>query len=664
VRAGGLHDELPDRRVGGFLGRPGLVGHRRGPTESDIACIGAGWSVELPDGGAVTVKGLKTASQLFLRQSSLTILNSQIQGAATAAFFVDEGSSITIGGGTGYLTLDGGALAGSGDVYGSVSGASSISAGDPGVTGVGVLTVHGNLILDATSVPVDLSGDGKVPGIGHDRIAVTGSLATTANTVVDVLAGVTFAPVAHTTISPFTASSVSGTPYVNVPDYGGTGTYLAATSDGAGLDVYVTDCDPWVYGPYGTYTSSLAGKDLRLCQLYTSSFAGVDLTSANLSQAVLWDASFAGADLTGADLTRAQVGGADLSTATLTGLRSGSTQGLPILPAGWAAIGGYLVGPGADLTGADLAGLDLSGFDLTGATLTGADLTGTDLTGALLARVRSGGVVGTPATLPVGWQLRSGFLAGLRADFTGADLAGVDLSGLWLDFADFTGANVEGTNLTSSLARVRSGATVGTPSALPANWHIRGGFLVGPAADLEGKTLTGTDLRNVDLSQATFNGATLVDVALGGSNWTQTATTGIKGKNVSGVPAVMAPGLVIVSGYFIGATVNLSGEALGSINLTNRNLEGANLANASISAGNLTGLNLRSANLSGATITNSIVDGLVMTGANLGGLPIGATFGSGLRYAGTSSPMTAPAGWVVNLTAVFPAPRFNLLRQS
>ena len=58
------------------------------PTESDVACIGAGWNVELPAGGAVTVKGLKTASSLILNQSSLTILNSQIQGAATARFFL------------------------------------------------------------------------------------------------------------------------------------------------------------------------------------------------------------------------------------------------------------------------------------------------------------------------------------------------------------------------------------------------------------------------------------------------------------------------------------------------------------------------------------------------------------------------------------------------
>jgi len=656
------------------------------PTASDIACIGAGWNVELPVGGAVTVKGLKTASNLVLAQSSLTILNSQIQGAPTARFFLGQGSSITIRGGTGNLTLDGGELSGSGDVHGTVSGASKVSPGDPFGTDVGVLTVHGDLILDATVVPIDLSGNGTVAGVGHDRVAVTGALTTTANTVVDIRAGATFAPVAHTTISPFTATSVSGSPQVGVPDYGGTGTYLARSSAGTGFDLYGTDCDPWTYGPYTTYTASLAGKDLRLCQLYTSSFAGVDLSAADLSEAILWDASFTSANLTGADLTRAEVGGADLSTATLTGIRSGSTQGVPLLPAGWSAVGGYLVGPGANLTGvdlteldltgvslagtnltgADLSGIDLTGKDLTGATLTGADVTGTNLTGTVLTGLRSGAVVGTPAALPAGWFLRSGFLAGPGADFAAANLVGVNLSGVNLAGSDFSGANVNGANLNANLAGVRSGATVGNPSALPLSWWIRGGFLVGPQADLSGKTLTGTNLSSVNLSGATFTNATLVNVNVSGSNWFGANAIGIKGKNLTGFPSTMPPNLDVVSGFFFGPNVNLSGEVLQNLDLTARvySLAGANLTNTGITSSNLYRLQLQNANLTGATITNSFISLMNMTGANMGGLPVGATFGSGLNYNGTLTTMTPPAGWVLQATGIFGSPPYRLLRQS
>ena len=140
------------------------------PTESDIACIGAGWNVELPAGGAVTVKGLKTASSLILNQTAHHPQQPD-PGSGDGPLLPGRGSSISIGGGTGNLTLDGGALEGSGDVHGSVSGASRVSPGDPTGTGVGVLTIHGDLVLDATAVPIDLSGNGIVAGIGHDRIA-------------------------------------------------------------------------------------------------------------------------------------------------------------------------------------------------------------------------------------------------------------------------------------------------------------------------------------------------------------------------------------------------------------------------------------------------------------------------------------------------------------
>jgi len=63
----------------------------------------------------------------------------------------------------------------------------------------------------------------------------------------------------------------------------------------------------------------------------------------------------------------------------------------------WKLIGGYLVGPDADLTGAALAGKSLVGADLTNAIITNANLTGAKLTGAT-----GTGIKWTGATCPDG----------------------------------------------------------------------------------------------------------------------------------------------------------------------------------------------------------------------------------------------------------------------
>ncbi|WP_062529610.1 pentapeptide repeat-containing protein [Demequina rhizosphaerae] len=84
--------------------------------------------------------------------------------------------------------------------------------------------------------------------------------------------------------------------------------------------------------------------------LAEAQLSGLDLSGADLSDAVLAGAELKGTDLSGADLSEADLSGADLS--------------------------------GADLTGASLAEADLSRADLSGADLTGADLTEVDAAGA------------------------------------------------------------------------------------------------------------------------------------------------------------------------------------------------------------------------------------------------------------------------------------------
>ena len=105
-------------------------------------------------------------------------------------------------------------------------------------------------------------------------------------------------------------------------------------------------------------------------------------------------------------------------------------------PDGTGSVNGYQIGPNVDLMEADLTGADLTGADLTGANLSdanlsnanlsNANLTAADLRGANLTGVKSGGITGTPFTLPTGWAtgwvLINGYLIGSGANLANANM--------------------------------------------------------------------------------------------------------------------------------------------------------------------------------------------------------------------------------------------------
>ncbi|MEE8431093.1 MAG: pentapeptide repeat-containing protein [Candidatus Desulfatibia sp.] len=98
-------------------------------------------------------------------------------------------------------------------------------------------------------------------------------------------------------------------------------------------------------------------------------------------------------------------------------------------------VGGYRIGPGADLRKADLKEADLTSANLRKADLWRADLREANLTRADLA----------------GANLIEAYLRGVRlreATLGGANLRGVDLSGADLTGADLTGADLAGADLT------------------------------------------------------------------------------------------------------------------------------------------------------------------------------------------------------------------------
>ena len=317
-------------------------------------------------------------------------------------------------------------------------------------------------------------------------------------------------------------------------------------------------------------------------------WSGCDLTGANLSAADLVHANLSGATLANANLT-----GADLNY--------------------------------AELQKASLASADLSGASLVATILRAADLSGANLSAANLYEVFSGLITASPApTLPTGWQLTSGYLAGPGADLgnaalSGADLSSADLAGAFLDGADLISANLSAADLSkavlgaadlggSNLSRanltgatldgVKSGGiTASIAPSLPANWQLKSGFLAGPGADLGGENAAGADLAGTDLDGASLYGTILANANLSHANLTGIDAAGIDLQNA---------------------------------NLTDANLTDASIALAAFGAGLP---NLQGANFSGATMTGLISADI---GAGPAVLPARWTFADGLLLGPTA----------------------------
>ena len=401
--------------------------------------------------------------------------------------------------------------------------------------------------------------------------------------------------------------------------------------------------------PDGTVTPAPApGVDWGDCMLLSANLANANLTGANLSGAFIAGTDLSGATLAGANLNVAQLNndnlnGANLSGATLAdvpstfippnGVTSYGLTGTPAaLPAHWALLNGYLVGPGAELRGDNLAGLDLTGSDLewtdlrrtnlTGANLAGADLadavlystrladanlSGANLSEAFLAAPHSGGVIVSPTTtLPAGWSVVGGYLMGAGTYLEGADLTGLDLAGLDLDHADLTGANLSGADLT--------GANLSSGNLSKAN--------------LAGLALTGVDLNSARLFGATIQGTEFANATL----------TGVGGGSLIGTPASLPADWRFVGGCLVGP-----GAALGGQQMTNLDLAGVDLQDAHLSLASLTGSNLSGADLTGADLSRATLTSTDLANAKLAGASLSDVTSGGI----TGIPASLPTSWLL-----------------
>lgn len=242
--------------------------------------------------------------------------------------------------------------------------------------------------------------------------------------------------------------------------------------------------------------------------------------------------------------------------------------------------------------GANFADANFAGANLSGANIASSNVAGTDFSAATLSGIISGGLTGTP-TLPAGWIISGGYLIGPGANLQGANLSGVDLTG-----ADLTGANLIG---------VRSGGLLGTPVALPSNYGLYGGYLIGPGVDLSGAKLDGLAIWGANLSNANLAGASINQTALNN-------TTSFEGVRSGGLVGSIQNinGARLIDGYIVAARANLAGADLRGSNLSDLNLQEVNLTGA-----DLTGANLSNSYLVGATLVNTNFTFANLTATNL-----------------------------------------------
>jgi uncharacterized protein YjbI with pentapeptide repeats len=376
---------------------------------------------------------------------------------------------------------------------------------------------------------------------------------------------------------------------------------------------------------------------------------GANLRDAYLVDANLTNGDLESADLTGASMAHATIAGADFTGATLTGVSSGDLTGAPaMLPANWQALSGYLIGPAANLSYAGLSGLGLSSADLAGvnltsaavigtdlshanlvgatlastnlssatlastnlskASLTGTNLASADLTGASLTGVQSSGITGTPAALPVGWSVTSGYLIGPDADLHGDSLADLDLASANLTGADLDGTDLDGTNLTG------------------ANFT---------SSNLTGALLDSATAWNASFADANLTSANLSSATITGANLGTATLTGAGGSGMIGSPASLPAHWSVRDGYLFGPD---AGTDLTDVSLANLNLSRVDLSGMTLLRTKLKHANLASANLTKATLNGTDFSYANLTKADLAGAKVSSAIFAGAIWSSTICP--------------------------
>jgi hypothetical protein len=151
------------------------------------------------------------------------------------------------------------------------------------------------------------------------------------------------------------------------------------------------------------------GLDLAGC-----SYVNANLTGDNFSGSDLRKADFSGTDLNETNFTNA-----DLRRANMSGAGMVFDCGLPVACPNNGDVQNWVWGVNPNFTGADLRRADLSSATLGGTrgltivcdpAIGSCIFVAVTYPDATLTGVKSGGVLGTPSSLPNGWELIDGYL--------------------------------------------------------------------------------------------------------------------------------------------------------------------------------------------------------------------------------------------------------------
>ena len=326
------------------------------------------------------------------------------------------------------------------------------------------------------------------------------------------------------------------------------------------------------------------------------------------------------------------------------------------------------VGPYANLQGCSLFNEDLSGDNLSYADLTGADLTqatvdGVDFNGAQLSGVtidymlQNGTITGLPASLPSGGVLVNGYILGPGIYLTGvssAALSNFDFTGTGLSLAhavvqsdnfsgdtfpsgtDFTGANMVGDDLSGASLVGADLSGIATSSL--------------DYADLSGADLHNVDLRGINLLQDNVQGTNLSNTDLTGASMNGLIQNG----TVTGEPAALPAGTVLVAGWFVGPYQYLQGVPGAVLADTDFSSTGVELNNSIVQSddlngdtfapgtefdsGSVAGTTFQGDSLVGADFSSSNVSGTDFTNADLTGASFTGDDTSGVIWSNTTCP--------------------------
>jgi uncharacterized protein YjbI with pentapeptide repeats len=207
---------------------------------------------------------------------------------------------------------------------------------------------------------------------------------------------------------------------------------------------------------------------------------------------------------------------------------------------------------------------------------------------------------------------------------------------------------------------------VSPPPAPGVDWtgcNLRGAIIQN--ADLSGAILTGADMFSTQLFNIKLNSAILANVNLerstinsadiGSADFSDADFAGMHSEDVTGTAKALPAHWLLVLGYLIGPSANMSSD-----NLTGADLSGVDLSGALISGflvgANLTNASLRDAKLDFVGLANANLSGTDLTGAALREIQSGGVIGSPI---GLPTPWVLRAGYLLGPSAILEEQRLS-----